>query len=175
MTGALIFGKLPAHGDFVSRGFAPADRDRLDRWLSAEMAAARTALGELFEERFDKAPPWRFAWSGEEWVGGALAASVDSAGRRFPLLVGRSVGRAGGAAPLAQACEDAIYQALAERCPVEELEARLNALETRAEEPEPAEGWWSLGGEDFEPGALPGREPTGLIAAMLGGAERAAA
>jgi len=82
--GARIFGKLPAHGDFVARGIGAAEREALDAWLSGEMLAARAALGGDFEERYDRAPPWRFA--GPDGAG-VLVASVDGVGRRFPLYL----------------------------------------------------------------------------------------
>ena len=50
---AWLFGKMPAHGDFVSRGLGPTMRDRLDLWLSAEMDVARAEFGDEFEPRYD--------------------------------------------------------------------------------------------------------------------------
>ena len=46
----ILFGKLPAHGDFVARGIDAAGRAELDDWLSASLADARAALGEAFAE-----------------------------------------------------------------------------------------------------------------------------
>ena len=73
MSGAFLFGKMPSHGDFVARGLAAEERDSLDAWLSAELADARAALGERFEERFDSAPPWRFAWPADGWTAPEIA------------------------------------------------------------------------------------------------------
>lgn len=81
---AWIFGKLPAHGDFVARGMAAAERATFDSWLSTALLAARDVYGAKFEARFDVAQPWRAEGDG---VTGALAASQDSAGRRYPLLL----------------------------------------------------------------------------------------
>ena len=78
---AWLFGKLPSHGDFVTRGLSPAERDQLDRWLSDEMEQARDMLGEQFAARFDETPPVLFAHPCEAgWEGGALCPSIDSAG-----------------------------------------------------------------------------------------------
>lgn len=105
MTG-LLFGKLPAHGDFVARGLSFEERDALDAWLSASLLQARAAYRAAFEERFDAAAPWRCEGDG---VAGALAASQDSAGRRFPLLL-MCAGRSGDAAR----CEELLYAAICE-------------------------------------------------------------
>ena len=50
-----LFGKLPALGDFVSRGLDMSARDRLDGWLSAEMQDGRTRWGDDFDLRYDAA------------------------------------------------------------------------------------------------------------------------
>ena len=81
---AKLFGKLPAHGDFVSRGFAAAEREAADRWLSASVVDARDKYGELFADIYDQAPPWA---GGGPGVCAAIAASQDAAGRRFPALL----------------------------------------------------------------------------------------
>ena len=55
-----MIGKLPGHGDFVARGVGSGERQQIDEWLAASMAAAREELGDKFEAAFDIAPPWRF-------------------------------------------------------------------------------------------------------------------
>ena len=166
-----VFGKMPAHGDFIARGLAAEERDALDNWLAGEMAAARDALGEAFEERYDSAPPWRFA-CGE--TAGAMASSVDSVGRRFPLLVGRTEAAADTAAGIAEACEQAIYDAFENAWTADDLAAAVSGLKPGTAEPA-AEGWWTLGGEDFEPASVPGDRPDGLMIAILGDPRRQAA
>ena len=168
---AFVFGKMPAHGDFIARGLAADERDALDRWLAGEMAAAREALGEAFEERYDSAPPWRFAWHESA---GAMASSVDSVGRRFPLLVGRTEVAADTAGGIAEACEQAIYDAFENQWTADDLAAAVAALEPGTADPV-TEGWWTLGGEDFEPASIPGDRPSGLMSAMLGDPRKAAA
>ena len=162
-----LFGKMPSHGDFVARGLAAEERDRLDQWLSAEAADARAALGEQYEERFDSAPPWRFAWDEENWTAGAMASSVDSVGRRFPLMVARRGLEQTQVEAAAEACEQAIYDAFEQAWTADELAGALDgAVESGDEARE--EGWWTLGGEAFEPASLPGRHPGGLMRAILG-------
>ena len=116
---AFCFGKLPTHGDFVARGLPAAERDAWDLWASEGLQAARESLGDAFGDRHDGARPCRFAFGpgpfGDGWRAGALSPSIDSAGRRFIIVVG-----ARSAAPLpapgpgeavAAAAEDEIYRA----------------------------------------------------------------
>lgn len=73
----MVIGKLPFHGDFVARGVTGRERDLLDKWLATSMAIASEQLGEKFDEAFDAAPPWRFAWDEDGWTAGALVPSVE--------------------------------------------------------------------------------------------------
>ena len=87
----VLFGKLPSHGDFVSRGLAEDFRKAWDDWLSSCLERGRLAFGERFAQAHDVAPPWRFVNGpgdfGSAWRVGAFAPSVDSAGRRFFIMV----------------------------------------------------------------------------------------
>lgn len=106
---AIVFGKLPAHGDFVARGLTAAQRSALDAWLSESLADARAAYPD-FEARFDQALPWRCTGTG---VAGAIAASQDGAGRRFPLLILTDADEA--------AAEDLLYAAITQRWDADQL------------------------------------------------------
>ncbi len=114
---AFLFGKLPAHGDFVSRGLSPAQRESWDDWLSRAVSLARGSLGDRFDDAWFTLPPRRFALGpgslGQGWRAGVLAASIDSAGRRFPIVLGRD-GRRGpeGCASIAARCEALLYEHL---------------------------------------------------------------
>jgi type VI secretion system ImpM family protein len=110
---AWVFGKLPAHGDFVARGVDAADRDALDTWLSGSLLAARDRYGEGFADRFDAAQPWRAEGEG---VTGAIAASQDSAGRRYPVVL-----LCGGHAHDAAGCETLLYDAITQGWSVDQL------------------------------------------------------
>ncbi|WP_454762103.1 type VI secretion system-associated protein TagF [Caulobacter segnis] len=110
------FGKLPTHGDFVSRGLTANEREAWDRWASASLEAARAALGDAFENGHDTAPPVRFAFGssafGSGWSTGALTASIDAAGRRFIIVLGVRTDTARSARErIAEAAEDEIHRA----------------------------------------------------------------
>lgn len=160
-----LFGKMPAHGDFVARGLAGEERQALDDWLSAQMVAVRETLGEDFAERFDVAPPWCFTWAEERgWTAGALAPSVDGVGRRFPLMVAvRGIDREAARAS-AEQCVEAIFGAVGEAWDADRLVEAAVPVDGSGDA---SEGWWTEGGEGFEPASLPGRWPGGLMAAML--------
>ncbi len=89
MTG--LFGKVPAHGDFVRRGLPTSFVGPWDAWLQDGMAAARDRLGARWAEVWDRAPPWRFALPagacGPDAVAGVLLPSEDMVGRRFPITL----------------------------------------------------------------------------------------
>lgn len=156
-----LFGKLPSHGDFIARGLAPDLRERIDLWLSAEMNRARSDHGEEFEARYDAAPPWRFVDGSE---GGVICASIDSAGRRFPILAAMRAATEEGASAAAAASEAAIFRAFEEGSNADGLAAILAESGIEDGDPPLQAGWWVDGGDEF----LPGRWPEGLISRMLG-------
>lgn len=175
MPCGFLFGKLPTHGDFVVRGLPAAERDALDTWLSASMLAARDGLGEDFAARFDVAPPWRFARrEAAGWTAGALVPSMDSAGRRFPVMVARRAIAAGDAEPVAAACENAFYEAFSGGWTADRLMDHVGSIAADAGEGgEPDEdGWWTLGGEGYPEARLSGARPPDLMLAMLGACQK---
>lgn len=86
-----LFGKVPAHGDFVRRGLPTSFVGPWDSWLQEGMAAARERFGPRWAELWDGAPPWRFALPagacGPDAVAGVLLPSEDMVGRRFPITL----------------------------------------------------------------------------------------
>lgn len=160
MSGARLFGKLPAHGDFVARGLGADERAALDAWLSAEMLAAREKLGADFEDRYDRAPPWRFA--GPDGAG-VLVASVDGVGRRFPFYLAL----AGAGEDAAGQVEELVYRAFGESWDADTLSSEVGALDFADAAAPDAARWWTLGGEGFAPASLDGERPEGLLANML--------
>lgn len=166
---AFLYGKLPAHGDFVSRGLTTQDRDALDAWLTASLAAAREDDSAAAADAYEHAPPWRFAWSdGVHWSAGALASSVDAVGRRFPILLGRAAITADLVEATAQLIEALLYDALAESWDADRLHTAADTVvPTRGSAWQGGESWWTLGAERFTEGRLAGARPAGLLAAML--------
>lgn len=86
-----LFGKLPAHGDFVARGWPDALVAQLDRWLADGLAALRGRLGDDgYAACLHAAPLWHM-WlpmGDAAAVHGVLTPTVDSAGRLFVLVAG---------------------------------------------------------------------------------------
>jgi type VI secretion system ImpM family protein len=142
-----VFGKLPAHGDFVSRGVPGAVREKLDEWLSEWLDKCRAAHGEAFAEVYETAAPWLFAGPGAMAV---LLPSMDAVGRHYPLLVMT--------APTAamQDIYDAAVDALETGATSDELRAALAALEPVPVGDAPGQARWFLpeGAEGAE-GTLP--------------------
>jgi type VI secretion system protein ImpM len=162
-----LFGKLPVRGDFVSRGLDMAQRDELDRWLSAEMEQARASSGDEFESRYDYAPAWNFVDCDEAgiWNGGAMCASVDQVGRRFPVIMAAPATDVANAAAMSGACLAALCQAFAEGWDADTLMA---ADLTGTDLPwTPVAPEWALLGEDGPALVLAGRFPQGVVSAML--------
>ena len=177
-----LTGKLPAHGDFVSRGLDPAERDAWDAWGASALDALRAVAGAQFEAAHAAAPAWRFtAVRGGAWSAGALAPSVDRVGRRYLLLLGvdglaPEVAGAAGLA-IADAAEamicgaiaggtqaDALLAAAAERFADLHAAARVAAPALAATPGSPG-AWWTLGSADCPPDALTGEAaPADLFA-----------
>lgn len=151
-----LYGKLPAHGDFVRRGLPPSFCEPWDGWLQAGIAAARESLGEAWEAAWDAAPAWRFALPagacGPDPVAGVVAPSADAVGRRFALTVAATLpGAAEGLWPAAwfAAMEGALHAAQAGGLDADALAGLLQAPPPAepAEAPEP--GWWTAGSPDL--------------------------
>ncbi len=142
----VVFGKLPTHGDFVSRGLRADERDMLDIWLSAAMLTARETWADSFEDRYDRALPLRCDGLG---MSGALAASQDSAGRRYPLL-------AFGGAGEGERIEALLYDAIAQAWTADRLADALTPPTGAAER------WY----RDEGP-IVPGQAPADLLVEML--------
>lgn len=133
-----LYGKLPAHGDFVARGWDGTQVAALDAWLTEGLAAIRRASDDdAFAATLTAAPLWRGyippGACGEAAFHLALAPSIDSAGRYF-FIAG---GVAGEAAPVwaaasqspgfADAVEAATYDALGGALDADAYAARIAA------------------------------------------------
>lgn len=86
-----LYGKVPAHGDFVRRGLPSSFVTPWDDWLQAGIARARAGLGAHWADAWDAAPAWRFALPagacGPDAVAGVMLPSMDTVGRRFPITL----------------------------------------------------------------------------------------
>jgi type VI secretion system ImpM family protein len=85
------FGKIPALGDFVTRGLPASFVTPWDAWLSDELARARQVRGEGWDATYASAPVLCFSLTAgaldEEAWHGILAPSFDRVGRQFPLTL----------------------------------------------------------------------------------------
>jgi type VI secretion system ImpM family protein len=172
----VLFGKLPSHGDFISRGLDLTACDAWDRWASEGLQTAHEALGERFDDAHDRAPPWRFidppGRFGRDWRAGALAPSIDAAGRRFMIMLaadGLSSDQAGGGGEaIAEQMEGLIYQAFESGWDADAaIEAARRPVAMMAAGGPPARPrWWTLGGFDHPPATLEGG-PDRLFTQML--------
>ena len=104
-----LYGKVPAHGDFVTHGL-PADFIKpWDQWLGRWVVHAKDTFDQSFQLIYLTSPVWCFALdpkvAGEQaWVG-ALATSVDSHQRPFPITLALAVPPNKSAVDLAELCE----------------------------------------------------------------------
>lgn len=86
-----IFGKLPAHGDFVQRNLPVNFIEPWDEWLQYFISGTQEALSENWLEIYLTSPIWRFVFSNgvideNSWAGIVLP-SVDRVGRYFPFSI----------------------------------------------------------------------------------------
>lgn len=86
-----LYGKLPAHGDFVIRNLPTSFVNEWDQWLQQLMTGTRERIGEEWLNIYLTSPLWRFALSpgvidGSVWAG-ILMPSVDRVGRYFPFSI----------------------------------------------------------------------------------------
>lgn len=162
-----LFGKLPAHGDFVARGLAPDRRDRLDRWLAAEMERARARWGEDFDGLYNVAPVWHFVEEdgASGWSGGILCASMDRVGRRFPLVVASPARDCEAAVAVSGGCLALVGQAFSEGWTADQVIAAPLLEEDLPWQPSGAA--WALVGEDGPVTECGGPCPEGVIERML--------
>jgi type VI secretion system ImpM family protein len=128
-----LFGKLPGHGDFISRGVPGELRAAIDLWLSDWLAAARAAKGESFIAAYEAAAPWLLESAEATAV---LMPSIDAVGRHFPLLALTAPGCA------TQQVYDAMVDAISDGRDSDSLREALAALFEGAPEGERSGRWF---------------------------------
>lgn len=86
-----FFGKIPTHGDFISRRLKRTFVEPWDQWLRQGLQASRERLGPAWQDLYLNGPLWRFALdrdvAGPDPIVGVLMPSVDKVGRYFPLTL----------------------------------------------------------------------------------------
>lgn len=92
-----FYGKLPSHGDFLSRRLPRQFIEPWDQWLQGGLAASREQLGKAWLNTFLVSPIWEFALApglcGDDAWAGVMMPSVDKVGRYFPLTLVAKVDR----------------------------------------------------------------------------------
>ncbi len=86
-----LFGKLPAHGDFVQRNLSAGFINIWDEWLQHFIAGTKEQLGENWLDVYLTSPLWRFVFSAgvidENIWAGIMIPSVDRVGRYYPFSI----------------------------------------------------------------------------------------
>ncbi len=86
-----FFGKLPSHGDFISRRLPRPFVESWDQWLQGGISASREQLGSNWLDIFLVSPIWQFGLTpglcGDDAWAGVMMPSVDKVGRYFPLTL----------------------------------------------------------------------------------------
>jgi type VI secretion system protein ImpM len=90
-----FYGKIPSHGDFLSRRLPRQFIEPWDQWLQAGLIASREQLGTAWLDTFLVSPIWQFALPaglcGNDAWAGVMMPSVDRVGRYFPLTLAAKV------------------------------------------------------------------------------------
>jgi type VI secretion system protein ImpM len=86
-----IYGKLPAHGDFIFRNLTPSFVNQWDEWLQLYISASKEQIGDEWLNIYLTSPMWRFVLSSgvldEKIWAGVIMPSVDRVGRYFPISI----------------------------------------------------------------------------------------
>lgn len=125
-----IFGKVPAHGDFIVRGFPNSFVTPWDEWLQRCVHGSQEIIGENWLNLFLNSPIWRFALTSgcvdnSTWAG-ILIPSVDSVGRYFPLTLAMSLNNQSNLFEIQGESGQEFYKAL-ESVALDALHQNLNA------------------------------------------------
>lgn len=153
----VLFGKLPSHGDFVTRGLSAEALALWDAWASSEIQAARELLGPDFDDAHDGTAPFRFIGSGSAastCLAGAITPSIDKVGRRYLAMAGfdhLDAAQTQGAS-LAALAENVLTQAIIADWTVDRLMTELAvALENARKDNQAHEGATASGDENDVP------------------------
>lgn len=132
-----LFGKLPAHGDFIFRDLPTHFIHVWDEWLQGYVGTSQEQLGDTWRDIYLTSPIWRFAFSqgviDENAWAGIMLPSVDRVGRYFPFsIVTRLSGKTNPVEFICtrpnwfQSMEDCALQALDDQLKIDDLIEELN-------------------------------------------------
>jgi type VI secretion system protein ImpM len=135
-----VYGKLPAHGDFINRGVPIATVNAWTHWLDRGLAMARHTLGDYWLPTYLSSPPWRFVLDqnviADVTVAGVVASSVDKVRRTYPVTVFHGLSRGLRPRDLAGCADDgfagieaAIFAAIEGQIDADDLVARARELQ----------------------------------------------
>jgi type VI secretion system protein ImpM len=86
-----FFGKLPSHGDFISRRLPTELLAAWEAWLDAGLQHSRDSLGDAWLQTYLSSPIWCFSASanccGAQPFAGVLMPSLDRVGRYYSLSI----------------------------------------------------------------------------------------
>ena len=132
-----VYGKIPAHGDFLNQNLPRHFLDVWDHWLQQSILASQEVLGDAWLEHFLISPVWRFVlpinmMDEQSWAG-IILPSVDKVGRYYPLTLVARVPKDVGvceyltqAKPWFQSLEDVAINALENGLDINALTAALS-------------------------------------------------
>ncbi|MDE1465476.1 type VI secretion system-associated protein TagF [Spartinivicinus poritis] len=134
-----FYGKLPSHGDFISRRLPREFLDHWDEWLQGGIAHSQKVLADQWLTLYLNAPVWRFVLSdgvcGEGIWYGVIIPSMDKVGRYFPLTFAGHIQQKISPMKLMAECgywierlEDIAYSVLDDDFDLETMEQDLNKL-----------------------------------------------
>lgn len=127
-----LYGKLPAHGDFIARGLDRSQSAEIDHWLTQWMKLAKAEWAEDFDDKYRRAQPWLF--SGEHLTA-ILMPSFDRVERLFPIFA--CVGNGA----VIQDVYDATFSGIADNKTADQLFESLKVLACSGDVTD-ANGWF---------------------------------
>lgn len=178
-------GKIPAKGDFVSRGLPASFTEPWHDWASDALHHSRSLLGDGWTDAWVVAPVWRFALPagacGPDAVLGLMLPSIDRLGRAWPLMLG-VVFRGEATIPkhaeyetFLDEAEQVARQAVAEDTEPDILTVQIGDLPLPPFQPSEKQTgrWWTSGAPRVEPQILefPGLPALPGHAALLAGGD----
>ncbi len=126
-----LYGKLPAHGDFIKRHLNSTFINVWDEWLQHFISASQEQIGEDWLNIYLTSPIWQFVFSpgvidSNMWAG-IIMPSVDRVGRYFPISIVQQLPASESAVNFSLH-QDSWYQQLETQC-LRSLDGEIDADE----------------------------------------------